>query len=157
MYYKKENAFDGDDSPIKDARYIAPLVSLLGKEYTGKNFHEWWMIFQKDWDYIACFHCGPGWFADEYFIADNLIDLYKEINKHFSRYSVVEGFNTKQLWVYDEEENVFIDPPSEVLNKIKKFSDIDDAIDHLENICNNKRPDWLNDKDYWFDADNTDI
>jgi len=84
MYYKKEDAFNGDDSPIKDAEYIAPLVSLLGREYTGEKFHEWWMIFKKDWDYIACFHCGPGWFADEYFIADNLIDLYSEICQQYS-------------------------------------------------------------------------
>ena len=74
------------------------------------------------------------------------------------KYSVLLGFNTKQLWVYDEEENVFIDPPSEILNEInKKFSDIDDAMNYLENVCNNNIPDWLNDKDYWFDADNTDI
>ena len=74
------------------------------------------------------------------------------------RYSVLLGFNTKQLWVYDEEENVFIDPPSEILNEInKKFSDIDDEMNYLENICNNDKPDWLNDRDYWCNADNTDI
>ena len=35
------------------------------------------------------------------------------------RYTGVFGFNTKQWWVYDEDDDIYIDPPISVLRKIK--------------------------------------
>ena len=74
------------------------------------------------------------------------------------RYLPVFGPNSKQLWVYDEQEGVFIDPPAVVLDKI------DDATDDLEEkerllyeatIEEAKKPDggWLMEKEYWYDGD----
>ena len=85
MFYMYQDKFDitEKDSPLEGAEYIAPLVSLLGFDFTGERFHEMWEVFQKEWDYIACFNCGNHVYSPEYFKADNLIDLYKEINKHY--------------------------------------------------------------------------
>lgn len=37
------------------------------------------------------------------------------------RYLAIIGFNTKQWWVYDEETNMYIDPPIEVLNELDEL------------------------------------
>ena len=69
------------------------------------------------------------------------------------RYLATLGFNTKQWWIYDNEKDVFIDPPIEVLEQLENLSN-DDAETKLEEIANSKPfPDWLFDKDYWYDGD----
>lgn len=72
------------------------------------------------------------------------------------RYMALLGFNTKQLWIYDEVEDVYIDPPTEVLNALPKWNLVDGseaAEAELERIANEEQPDWLFDKDYWYDGD----
>lgn len=69
------------------------------------------------------------------------------------RYEGVIGFNTKQIWIYDNKLNIYIDPPTEVLNNITDWrDDCDVAINEIEEIANNK-PDWLNDTDNWIDEE----
>jgi hypothetical protein len=69
------------------------------------------------------------------------------------RYLVDLGFNTKQLWVYDEKEDVYIDPPAEILDELDKL-DFDEAEERLTQIANaDPTPDWLFDKDYWYDGE----
>lgn len=69
------------------------------------------------------------------------------------RYLVVLGFNTKQLWVYDEKEDVYIDPPAEILDELDKLG-FDEAEKRLTQIANtDPPPDWLFDKDYWYDGE----
>lgn len=69
------------------------------------------------------------------------------------RYLAVLGFNTKQWWVYDEETNMYIDPPIEVLNELDELQQ-DEAEERLTQIANtNPTPDWLFDKDYWYDGE----
>lgn len=69
------------------------------------------------------------------------------------RYLAVLGFNTKQWWVYDEKKDIFIDPPIEVLEQLENLSN-DDAERKLGEIANNKpSPDWLFEKDFWYDGD----
>ncbi len=75
------------------------------------------------------------------------------------RYESSYGPNTKQLWVYDNEQDAFIDPPKEVLDEIEKKFDLNtqnglfEAENYLDNICNNEEPDWLEDEDYTYDED----
>ena len=76
------------------------------------------------------------------------------------RYDAVFGFNTKQWWIYDNENNSYIDPPTEVLNKLKEIEYKDDkrnpdeAGRYLEEIANTEpEPDWLHDGNEYFDED----
>lgn len=69
------------------------------------------------------------------------------------RYLAVLGFNTKQWWVYDEETDIYIDPPIEVLDELDEIQQ-DEAEERLTQIANaNPTPDWLFDKDYWYDGE----
>ena len=69
------------------------------------------------------------------------------------------GFNTKQLWVYENNTNTLIDPPSEVLDKIDaRFADdeVNWHYDEMENELQkvvDTNPGWLYDKDYWYPGD----
>lgn len=70
------------------------------------------------------------------------------------RYVGIIGFNTKQIWVYDEEEDVFIDPPAKVLKDLPDWrEDPDAALKEIEEIANGKLPKWLFDYDYWYEID----
>lgn len=69
------------------------------------------------------------------------------------RYDAVIGFNTKQPWIYDEEKDVYIDPPSAVLKGLPNWrEDPDAATRELVRIAN-ENPSWLNDKEYWWDGE----
>ena len=69
---------------------------------------------------------------------------------------VMAGPNTKQLWVYDNELDVFIDPPAAVLDKCDEAGgDWDDKQARLEEMLKDN-PKWLQDKEFWYDGD-TDI
>ncbi len=70
------------------------------------------------------------------------------------RYTAMLGPNTKQFWLYDEEADVYIDPPLCVLEEIEKirFADDEETADsicaaetRLEDIANNENPEWLHD------------
>ena len=75
------------------------------------------------------------------------------------RYEVTWGFNTKQLWVYDNDRDCFIDPPADILNELYKkyiLRDIDMEMSALEEIIDND-PDWLYDEDYCYYDDDFEI
>ena len=75
------------------------------------------------------------------------------------RYTVTTGPNTKQLWVYDEVKDAYIDPPAKVLDKIDEeydWNDWDGKERALEEIVE-QNPSWLNDEDYTYPADDYDI
>jgi len=68
------------------------------------------------------------------------------------RYMALYGPNTHQFWIYDEEKDVYIDPPLEILKEIEKiacdnnytFEGMEKAQKKLEEIANTE-PDWLHD------------
>ena len=78
----------------------------------------------------------------------------------FKKCFATSGFNTKQVWVYDDEHDTYIDPPKEVLDRIDAqvddwwdFSKKEELMD--EEIATN--PDWLQDEDYTYPADDCEI
>ena len=68
--------------------------------------------------------------------------------KEDGRYDAVLGFNTKQWWVYDNENDVYIDPPASVLSDIKKLPEDSQAAE-LERLCS-LNPIWLFEKEFWY-------
>lgn len=68
------------------------------------------------------------------------------------RYDAMLGFNTKQFWIYDNENDTFIDPPIDVLEKANEIAygnettseSIDEAQNYLIKLANTE-PDWLHD------------
>lgn len=69
------------------------------------------------------------------------------------RYEAILGFNTKQWWAYDNETGEVCDPPTEVLEKIKAYSDDINEQGRYFNELLAEEPDWLNDEDYRYDED----
>ena len=67
-----------------------------------------------------------------------------------TRYEAVLGFNTKQWWAYDTEEDVFCDPPTEVLEKIEAYSDNVDEQEAFFNEILTTEPEWLNDEEFRY-------
>ncbi len=70
------------------------------------------------------------------------------------RYEALLGPNTKQLWLYDNENDTYIDPPTDVFKEAEKIMYADEEVTadsisaaeaYLENIANNDNPDWLHD------------
>jgi len=77
----------------------------------------------------------------------------------FRKCSAVVGPNTKQLWVYDEENEMFIDPPKETLEEIDgktKYGDWSEKERLLDEIIQTN-PDWLQDTDYSYPEYSLDI
>ena len=68
----------------------------------------------------------------------------------------VMGFNSKQWWVYDNEHDLYIDPPSEVLDKLDEFDQEELQEQELANIIDSD-PDWLQDSGYWYDEEDFEI
>ena len=92
-------------------------------------------------------------------IQDVILEVFPDttpitFDKLPDKYSALLGFNTKQLWVYDEENDVYIDPPAEVLDALPE--DQEEAEKELARIANEENPDWLLDEDYWYGGE-TDI
>ena len=74
------------------------------------------------------------------------------------RYLPVLGPNSKQLWVYDEVEGMYIDPPAAVLDEIDAATDDIDEAERLllEMVVDEAaKPDggWLMEREYWYDGD----
>lgn len=78
-------------------------------------------------------------------------DEWKQ-DEYKNRFEFVIGFNTKQPYIYDNVWDSYIDPPSEVLNKLSDWRDGDDW---YKELCAevSKDPDWLYDRDYWYDGE----
>ena len=69
----------------------------------------------------------------------------------------VFGVNSKQWWVYANDIDAYIDVPIVVLNELKERDtgnpdryDLNAQGDMLREILETD-PDWLQDKDYWYD------
>ena len=73
-------------------------------------------------------------------------------------FSVLTGFNTKQLWVYESKHDVYIDPPKSILDELEtKYGRCNSvAEDELMEIVK-QNPDWLYETDYWYNAEDYDI
>ena len=80
------------------------------------------------------------------------------------RYEALLGPNTKQFWLYDNENDTYIDPPTTVLDEAEKIrwadgketaNSISAAENYLERIANtNPEPSWLHDgNEYSADID----
>lgn len=73
------------------------------------------------------------------------------------RYLPVYGPNSHQWWVYDEIEDVYIDPPAVILDAIEMLSNRDWEIEekllnmHLRKVEEDNDPDaWVYDREYWY-------
>ena len=95
-------------------------------------------------------------------IQDIIIEEYPDVkplrvsSNGSSRYMALLGFNTKQLWLYDEETDEYIDPPSDVLDTLPTWNLVDgseEAEKELARIANEENPDWLYDEDYRYSGD----
>ena len=85
--------------------------------------------------------------------------LFKEWREQFydNRLEAMIGFNTKQLWIYDDVRDVFIDPPAEVLDSLPDWrEDSEKAEEALLEICKSE-PEWLFDREYWYDDEDFEI
>ena len=67
------------------------------------------------------------------------------------RYEAVLGPNTKQWWAYDNETDEYCDPPSNVLEEIKKHSSNIDEQESFFNELLANEPAWLNDDEFRYD------
>lgn len=73
------------------------------------------------------------------------------------RYEAILGFNSKQWWVYDSDNDRYIDPPKEVLDSLPSWGeDVDKSKNAFQTIINGL-PAWLNDEEYQYDAEEMDI
>ena len=77
-----------------------------------------------------------------------------------NRYDAMLGFNTKQFWLYDNVNDSYIDPPTEVLEEIDAIrypnggaetaESFSAAQRRLEQIANEENPEWLHDGYEYF-------
>ena len=65
----------------------------------------------------------------------------------------VMGFNSKHWYIYDEENDVYIDPPSAFLKEVEKIEDVDDQEAFIYKNAINNMADWLYDVKYWYSGD----
>ncbi len=61
----------------------------------------------------------------------------------------VMGFNTKQWWIYDNEHDMYVDPPVEVLTEVEKYDQEELQEQALADIIDSN-PGWLQDKNHWY-------
>lgn len=74
-----------------------------------------------------------------------------------NRLEAMVGFNTKQLWIYDNVRDVYIDPPAEVLDSLPDWrEDSERAEEALLEICKTE-PDWLFDREFWYGDEDFEI
>lgn len=77
----------------------------------------------------------------------------------YKRCMAVTGFNSKQVWIYDNEHDVYIDPPKAVLDEIDEKTDHWDfeAKESLMEDVIATNPAWLQDGAHMYDGETTDI
>lgn len=78
---------------------------------------------------------------------------------NYEKCMAVTGFNSKQVWVYDNEHDVYIDPPKSVLDEIESkagYWDFDEQERLMEEVIKTN-PDWLQDEAYTYDGETTEI
>lgn len=64
---------------------------------------------------------------------------------------IVLGFNTKQWQIYSNTYDVYIDPPTEILDELREDYDTEEKQEaHLRKIIERK-PSWLMDEQFWYD------
>lgn len=69
------------------------------------------------------------------------------------------GFNSKQLWVVDDDNGTYIDPPKAVLDEIDKrfdYWDWESKKEALDKIIETN-PDWLYDEEYTYSMEEYEI
>ena len=67
-----------------------------------------------------------------------------------NRYLPIFGPNTKQWWVYDEDLDVYIDPPASVLENIAKVKPEKQG-EYLKTLVNiEPSPKWLHETEYHY-------
>lgn len=79
----------------------------------------------------------------------------RTIKANFKTCEPILGFNTKQWWVYDNENNIYIDPPKDVLDKLSILPE-EQREKALANIIATN-PEWLQDSNYWYDDEDFEI
>lgn len=83
--------------------------------------------------------------------------MIKEKKINYKKCYAVTGFNSKQVWVYDDEHDVYIDPPKCVIDEIEGKTDSFDEQESLLDEIIETDPDWLQDEAYTYDGETTDI
>ena len=73
------------------------------------------------------------------------------------RYEAILGFNSKQWWAYDNDTDEYCNPPKTVLDEIRNHSDDVDEQERFFNEILEKEPDWLNDEEHRYSAEDFDI
>ena len=76
----------------------------------------------------------------------------KKYDKKNLKLETLFGCNTKQLWLYDSTNDVYIDPPAEVLDILdKEFGEewSQEKENELLEMAEDK-PDWLFQTEYWY-------
>ena len=72
------------------------------------------------------------------------------------RYEAITGFNTKQVWIYDNKNNSYIDPPTFILEAARTYAlnsgewSWKKEEEYVERIANEQNPDWLHDGNEYF-------
>ena len=85
----------------------------------------------------------------------NFLDWREQ--EYNNRFEAMIGFNTKQPWLYDNIRDVYIDPPAEVLDSLPDWrEDSEKTEEALLEICKSE-PDWLFDREYWYDDEDFEI
>lgn len=78
-------------------------------------------------------------------VGDN---MYKVIGQ---KYELVLGFNTKQYWIYDNDKDIYIDPPKEFLNKLDTHDQ--EKSEEIADKILTKDPKWLYDTEFYYDGE----
>lgn len=66
------------------------------------------------------------------------------------KYEVLLSPNSNQWWVYDNERDVYIDPPADILKSLKEYSEQMAEQEKLFTKIVNESPAWLFDNDYTY-------
>ena len=121
-----------DDTNLPTVEDIQADINLFGVDAENEYYNGWGVTDNYDTDYPLCLKYGEDF----------------TINK--DRYEILLHPNTKQYWVYDSLRDVYIVPPTEVLDKVKNVWGTNEAEDIIyKELC--KEPDWLNDANYFYD------
>ena len=68
-----------------------------------------------------------------------------------SQFELIEGPNTNQYWLYDNQNDTYIDIPEDILNLLDSCENYNKACDLMDYIILNDDSEWLQDKEYQYD------